>query len=490
MVTEIFISLIAVVGFGFGLWKSNIVKIGHKAIDVTMSSVSTMMDSTLDDDAKEKAVRRAGFSLILLSWSILWRFSLALGLAALPIFSGDFIGIASGDSVMALMLRVDYIIVVSVLAIIVVELIRRFSKSEHGNNDKQQYSQMDQFVHSLAFSSPAILKGVSDIEDKIFSKNITTLTKPPIFVTSLARGGTTSLLNALYAIPELTTHTYRDMPFLTAPILWDRIAGGKKRQVERKKRAHGDGLEIDLDSPEAFEEVLWKIFWPENFQDKTIPLWKTEDKKEDANQFINNHMKKIFAARQNNRDINRDRFGDVQMRYCSKNNANIARIPYLLENFSGCKIVIPVRRPECHAASLLRQHYNFLKQHDDDPFVLRYMRDIGHYEFGKIHKPIAFDGFSSEKYNPADGNYWLHYWSCAFREVLKHKDKCTLVFQDDLRSKPQETMEYLCKVLEIEPGDIDFTQYFHSKEDVSSIDEYDVILFEEAKLIYNQLYNT
>src|SRR5690606_32429756 len=85
--------------------------------------------------------------------------------------------------------------------------------------------------------------------------------------------------------------------------------------------------------------------------------------------------------------------------YCSKNNANIARLSYLLKTFPECRIVVPIRRPESHAASLLRQHQNFLKLQADDNFVLRYMRDIGHFEFGQIHKPIQFPGFKLEQYD-------------------------------------------------------------------------------------------
>jgi len=131
------------------------------------------------------------------------------------------------------------------------------------------------------------------------------------------------------------------MPFLTSPILWNRLAGGQRRVVARHERAHGDGLEIDLDTPEAFEEVIWKMFWPEKYQQATIALWSPGDRKPDAEQFLSRHMSKIIRARLPRRDA------DVAAAacYCSKNNANIARIPYLVEAFPGCRIVVPVRRP-------------------------------------------------------------------------------------------------------------------------------------------------
>src|SRR5690606_23299899 len=117
-----------------------------------------------------------------------------------------------------------------------------------------------------------------------------------IFVTSIARAGTTALLNALADVPGVATHTYRDMPFVTAPTLWNRLAGGRMRRVERRERAHGDGLEIDLDSPEAFEEVVWRLFWPEKYG-ATIALWDGADRKEDADRFLARHMGKVIRAR-------------------------------------------------------------------------------------------------------------------------------------------------------------------------------------------------
>jgi hypothetical protein len=236
------------------------------------------------------------------------------------------------------------------------------------------------------------------------------------------------------------------MPCLTAPILWNRLAGGTMRRVERHERAHGDGLEIDLDSPEAFEEVIWKLFWPEKFRGPSIALWRADDRKDEAEQFLRRHMDKVTRAR---RVQGR---GDTAggARYCSKDNTNIARIPYLLEAFPGCRIVVPVRRPESHAASLLRQHRNFLTQQAEDDFVRRYMRDIGHFEFGLIHKPIRFPGFDADRHDPETGDYWLHYWIHACREVLEHRADCILVSQDGLRSSPQETMTTLCDALDLE----------------------------------------
>jgi len=302
---------------------------------------------------------------------------------------------------------------------------------------------------------------------------------PPVFITSLARGGTTALLNAFHDIPGIATHTYRDMPFLTAPSLWNRLAGGQKRAVARHQRAHGDGLEIDLNSPEDFEEVIWKMFWPEKFQTDAIALWQDGDRKAEAEEFLRQHLSKVIRAR----EIQGAQHDDG-MRYCSKNNANIARLSFLKQTFPECRIVVPVRRPESHAASLLRQHRNFLKLQAEDDFIKRYMRDIGHFEFGLLHKPIRFPGFDAKAYDPATDDYWLNYWIHSFRFILEHGDICTFVLQDDLRSAPQETMQALCDRLDVAHDGMDFTSYYRPTPDKSRTDLYDPALYDEAADLY------
>lgn len=486
MIAEITISFLAVAGFGVVFWWSRIVAVSRQATKAVMAGLSSMMDTELGDDDKEIAVRQAGFMLIIASFSIFWRFCVALAAAAVPIFAADGIGLVKRDAVFSLMMRLDYIVVVSFILIIVAEMFRRRHLAAGESVTRgNQYSAADRFFHIIAFSSPAVLKAASWLEDRVLPRPAKEdPSVPPIFITSLARGGTTALLNALYGLPAVATHTYRDMPFLTAPRLWNWLAGGQKRSVTRQQRAHGDGHEIDLDRPEAFEEVVWKMFWPEKFRRSFIALWQTEDRKPDAEMFLKHHMEKVIHARLTQR---KDANSIATVCYCSKNNANIARIPFLKAVFPGCRIVVPVRRPECHAASLLRQHQNFMELQADDGFIKRYMGDIGHFEFGQIHKPIQFPGFKADAYDPATGNYWLNYWIHAYREILKYSDYCIFVLQDDLRSSPQEIMTTLCKVLDIVQGELQFSNYFHSSQDQARIDLYSKDIYEEATELYAEI---
>ncbi len=484
MIPALAISLLAVAGFALVLSRCQLGGVMEDAVELSTAGVMAMLDRDLDDAEKEVAVRRAGLDLIVASWRLLWRLGLALAAAAVPVLLADAVGLVPRHTVLELMLRLDYVLAVSVVAVVGTMVVRRWRPADaEATPETNAYSTADRLLHAMAFARPGVLRAASRLEDRVVRDAADEPTAPPIFVTSLARAGTTALLNALHDVPGIATHTYRDMPFLTAPSLWYRLAGGDRRQVARHERAHGDGLEIDLDSPEAFEEVVWRLFWPDKYGRSAIGLWGPDDRSDEAEQFLRRHMGKVIRAR---RVQGQDDLADTA-RYCSKNNANIARLDLLPEAFPDCRIVVPVRRPECHAASLLRQHDNFLRQQADDDFVRRYMRDLGHFEFGRIHRPILFPGFDPGRHDPATGDYWLDYWIHTFREVLAHADRCVLVAQDDLRAAPQETMRALCDELALPGAARPFADYFRPGRDEASTDGYDPRLLDEAMDVYREL---
>ena len=120
---------------------------------------------------------------------------------------------------------------------------------------------LDRLLHQIAFAAPSIQLTATDIEKKFHSSVYDTVgATRPIFITSLPRAGTTILLEVLSRFPSLATHTYRGMPFLMAPVLWSRLSGAFRKGGELGERAHGDGMKIGYDSPEAFEEILWPEF--------------------------------------------------------------------------------------------------------------------------------------------------------------------------------------------------------------------------------------
>ncbi len=309
------------------------------------------------------------------------------------------------------------------------------------------YSPLDRFVHRVAFASPGIQLAASDMEDTLFGRDVAPVTMgAPIFVTSLPRAGTTILLTALSAVPGLATHLYRDMPFVMAPLLWSRLSGRFRKQATPQERAHGDGIAIGYDSPEAFEEVIWRAFWPDHFDADGIDLWTATDVRAEARDFMARHFRKVVALRCR---------GETRAgRYISKNNGNIARLGLLPTLFPEATILVPVRHPLDHAASLHRQHANFLKRHAEDPFTRRYMADIGHYEFGRLHRPIRFEGLAPllEGLAPSDLDYWLAYWIAAFEHVRAHRARVHLIAFEDLGRRGPEVAATLCARLDLDPA--------------------------------------
>lgn len=270
-------------------------------------------------------------------------------------------------------------------------------------------------VHRLAFSGGPAQKMLCDLESHIFGERLARVpVERPIFVTALPRAGTTLLLEILSGHPEVVTHTYRDMPFVLSPLIWRKLTGRFRVGLSRRERAHSDGVLVDADSAEAFEEVLWLRLFPEFYTEKGIPLWP-----DDCSRFetpLTGLIQRLIASRGFE--------GARPLRYASKNNANIARLPALRNAFRDAHFVVPLRHPLDHAISLHRQHMRFLEIHSESEFAMSYMRDIGHFEFGAIHRPILFEGMAAaiEVQIPETLDYWLAYWTSTYRHLAGVKD--------------------------------------------------------------------
>jgi hypothetical protein len=288
---------------------------------------------------------------------------------------------------------------------------------------KQDYSLLDRTIHRLAFANRSVQLSAADIERTLYgSRFLGIAIDRPVFITSLPRAGTTLLLEIFSRIPGIATHRYRDMPFVMAPVLWQELSRHFRKQSVLKERAHGDGMQVGYDSPEAFEEVLWHAFWPQKYRPDGIIPWSEDDRNDEFRVFLAEHMQKIIALR------TAGQTGSA--RYVSKNNANIARIGLLRRLFPDAYIVVPFRHPVDHAASMLRQHRNFLARHASDPFSKKYMHDIGHFEFGQLHRPIRFAEVPDGDTETIE--YWLGYWVSAFAHIATLQTQVILVSFEDL----------------------------------------------------------
>jgi len=314
------------------------------------------------------------------------------------------------------------------------------------------YSWLQQKLHQIAISSQFMREVTFDVESSVISKKQST--ENHVFVAGLARSGTTILLNALYKSDEFSSLSYQDMPFVLAPNLWSKLSSSKKH-MDFMERAHGDGIKVSSESPEAFEEVFWMTF-NESDQD-------TKEKFKSYVQLINQKYHKE--------------------RYLSKNNQNIRRLELISAIFPYAKILIPYRNPIQHAYSLLSQHKRFIEDSKKDKFISNYMKWIGHTEFGPNYIPIHSKNLKFE--NDLDVNHWIEQWYLSYHnclESLKDKDNVHFICYEQLCSSKDYWLDIL-KILDIKDN-----YYFEFKESKKNIPlEIENSIGNKASSLYSEL---
>lgn len=260
------------------------------------------------------------------------------------------------------------------------------------------YSRLEKLLHHLALGSPMRAEILHDMERAAFLKSSLSDEGRHVFVTGLARAGTTILMREIHGSGEFGSLTYADMPFVLAPNFWHRLSARGREAGARKERAHGDGIEVDFNSPEAFDEVYWRIFSGDAYirPDRLLPHAPDADQMAGYRDFIRLVLRRTGRSR-----------------YLSKNNNNLLRLDSLAKAFPDAVILVPVRDPLGHARSLLSQHERFL---DSDAFTRAYMGWLGHHEFGATHRPFAWDG-AIVSGDSQELGYWLAQWVAAHRRI-------------------------------------------------------------------------
>jgi len=286
-----------------------------------------------------------------------------------------------------------------------------------------RYSPIERAIHYLAFAAPFVQKALGELESDVLMRGRhAPAPGREVFITGLPRAGTTLLLELLYRTGEFCSFTYRHMPFILAPLISGRASLAGARTGREIERAHGDGMHVSLDSPEAFEEVLWLTYLRDRIvTERTLePLTTAMISTDFANAFRAT-IQKLLA----------ERGDEAGVRYLSKNNANVSRLGVLSRLFPDASIIVAFREPAAHTASLMRQHARFSTAHASDAFARRYMAWIGHFEFGQNFRPINFsgwlDGRAIDRQPTAD--FWLRYWTVAYRHALEHRTD-NVVFVD------------------------------------------------------------
>ena len=314
------------------------------------------------------------------------------------------------------------------------------------------YSWLEQKLHEFALSSNFMREVAFDAEISFTSPKNNS--DDHVFVSGLARSGTTALLNALYQSDTFASLSYDDMPFILAPNLWSKI-NSKSKSSDLVERAHGDGIKVSTESPEAFEEVFWMTF--------------DENDKNDQQKF------KTYVQLINHK------YG--KGRYLSKNNQNIRRLGLISKLFPCSKILIPFRHPLQHAFSLLSQHKKFIADSKEDIFISNYMTWIGHTEFGPNYIPI-----NQKNLNFVDHlniNHWIEQWHMTYKacySMFKENPNISFISYEKLCNDK----EYWLNILKI--VGIDKPYNFIFRESVKEIHHaFNEELCQETLKIYDEM---
>ncbi len=284
-----------------------------------------------------------------------------------------------------------------ILVLCAVSLAYIWLRSKTASPPASGYSATDQFLHRLALGSKPVAEMAHDIERGMFLKSAPPDQGDHVFVTGLARAGTTILMREIHRTGQFGSLTYADMPFVLAPNLWARLSSRGSNPGEKAERAHGDGIAVDKHSPEALDEVYWRVFDGDSYitADGMQPHTPDDDLIAGYRDLIRLVLRKTGKTR-----------------YVSKNNNNILRLGNLASALPDAQFLVPLRDPLTHAASLLNQHERFLPA---DPFVRDYMTWLGHHEFGATHRPFLFGPAPAG--DPMTLDYWLRVWIAAYRAL-------------------------------------------------------------------------
>ena len=336
------------------------------------------------------------------------------------------------------------------------------------------YSFVDRLLHRVACGICPVAEFSFDIEQSRFGDKAPHSNGDHVFICGLARAGTTILMRRLYDTGAFSSLTYRDMPFVLAPNTWHQFAGHGRRDIKKKERAHKDGIEVDVDSPEALDEIFWRIFTGESYISpaglRPIPI--DTETVEKFRKYVGTILLRYGATR-----------------YLSKGNNNILRLETLIRAFPRAVILIPFRDPVSQAISLQRQHFNMLALNERDPFSASYMNWLAHHEFGLNQRPFLLTE-ATVTGDPQTLEYWLQRWCDTYQFVSDKlsisKSQLVPVCYEHLCSDPS-VFERICSRVSVPFENIDTFDLVRNES--SDSDALNPDLVAQANSIYQDLTN-
>jgi len=286
----------------------------------------------------------------------------------------------------------------------------------------------------------------------------------PIYITGLARAGTTIVLEMLDKHPDLATHRYQHLLIPYIPNLISVILNYPKIFTKSYKRLHQDGIMITRKSPEAVEEIFWQKFFANVHDEEISNVLNGNISNPKFERFYENHIRKLIIFQES-------------FRYLAKNNYNITRLGYLLRLFPSSKFLIMIRDPISHIASLIKQTKLFMGMEREKPFLKKWLRIIGHYEFG--HHQVCINVGNTElihkirnlwKNSKTYVKGWAYYWTSIYNFIANRLDankslkKSTLIVNyGDLCEEPAKVIDQILEHAELPTAKFETVKNYYIK---------------------------
>ncbi len=303
-------------------------------------------------------------------------------------------------------------------------------------------------VHDTPYASTTLHRLESSwMRTDIKKSNITA----PIYITGLARSGTTVVLEMLSQHIDIATHRYLHMVIPYAPNWIQKLADKVPIMTKPSERLHKDGLLVNKDSPEAVEEILWQEFFENALDESLSNVLDSKTSNPKFERFYRENIKKLLLNKH-------------ASRYLAKNNYSVARMEYLLKLFPDAKFVLMIRNPFDHIASLAKQDAIFKQMEAEDPRLLEWTKLIGHREFGSEKVCINLDNYDLVKevrqlwnnkatYVKGWALYWASVYDFVHKELTENQNlaQAVHVFRyEDLCDRPSEVIDQILNHISVE----------------------------------------
>ncbi len=329
-----------------------------------------------------------------------------------------------------------------------------------------QHGLFDQVLHRFALESRALGKFWFRRECE---RNGCTFDprRENVFIAGLARAGSTALLNLLYNSGAFVATTYAMMPFVLAPSMARLVAKLPRAAAAPAERAHGDGIEVGLESPEALDGIFWSTFFPaagERSEPREVPPAALRQ----YAMFIDNLLRDGGAER-----------------YLSKMNQGIDKLESMAAYFERSVFLVPFRDPLQQAASLGRQHRRFARL---SAYEKKYFGWLGHYEFGALHRRFCPEAAApAADQAAADLNYWLTQWRDAYLYLSRLADSYPNLLPVCYEHMAQ-SLSFRAKLSQRLNADVSPAGFVdRNRADVAAADDIDQSLLQDCRSLYARL---